>query len=123
MAATDKPYRSQRALDIVFGVSCVLLLLSTVWMFAQDYFREFKGIQRQFRDVEEAVAERTMLAKLPPSESMTQIKELEQQIEATQNKIKSIKDQNSKTVTSLQSRKAKADAAQQAAKADFDSIS
>jgi mono/diheme cytochrome c family protein len=123
MAATDKPYRSQRTLDIVFGVSCILLLLSTVWMFAQDYFREFKGIQREFRDVEEAVAERTMLDKLPPSDNMTKIHELEQQIEATENKVKALKEENRKTVPALQSNKAKADAAQQAAKADFDSVS
>src|SRR6266403_1295647 len=105
MAATDKPYRNQRTLDIVFGVSCILMLLSTVWMFAQDYFREFKTIQRQFRDVEEGVAERTMLDKLPPSDKMTQIKELEQQIEATQAKVASIKDQNRSTLRALQSRK------------------
>src|SRR5262245_556002 len=65
MAATDKPYRSQRALDIVFGVSCVLMLLTTLWMFAQDYNRDFKAVQRTFRDVEAAVAERDMVDKLP----------------------------------------------------------
>ena len=29
MAATDKPYRNQRTLDIVFAVSCILMLFST----------------------------------------------------------------------------------------------
>ena len=46
MAATDQTYRSQRMLDIVFGVSCLLMLLSVVWMFAQDYYRDFKVEQR-----------------------------------------------------------------------------
>ena len=65
MAATDQPYRSQRALDIVFAVSCILMLVSVVWMFVQDYARDWKGDQRQFRDVETAVNERLMLERLP----------------------------------------------------------
>src|SRR5947199_2134821 len=65
MAATDQTYRNQRILDIVFAVSCVLMLLSVLWMFWQDYHREFKGVQRDFRDVEEALSERQMLEALP----------------------------------------------------------
>ena len=52
MAATDQTYRNQKTLDVVFGVSCLLMLLSTMWMFVQDYDREYKPIQRKFRDVE-----------------------------------------------------------------------
>ena len=40
MAATDQFYRHQKTLDMVFGVSCVLMLLSLVWMFYADYHRE-----------------------------------------------------------------------------------
>ncbi len=65
MAATDQTYRNQRTLDIVFAVSCLLMLGSVVWMFVQDYNREFKTVQRDFRDVEEARNERLMLEKLP----------------------------------------------------------
>src|SRR5436853_6517808 len=65
MAATDQTYRNQRTLDIVFALSCVLMLLSTLWMFAQDYNREYKGVQRTFRDVEAARNERLMLESLP----------------------------------------------------------
>ena len=32
MAATDKTYRNQKTLDIVFAVSCILMLLSSFWM-------------------------------------------------------------------------------------------
>ncbi len=56
MAASDEFYRSQRLLDKVFGISCILMLISIIWMFAQDYYRPFKTEQRVFRDVEEAVA-------------------------------------------------------------------
>ena len=67
MAATDKPYRDQKALDVVFAVSCALMLLTVVWMFADDYNRPFKRYQRDFRDVEEEVSKRTMLAGAPNS--------------------------------------------------------
>src|SRR5690242_4119443 len=65
MAATDQTYRSQRALDIVFALSCLLMLASIVWMFVADYNREWKTEQREFRDVESALAQRVALQKLP----------------------------------------------------------
>src|SRR5262245_37063916 len=77
MAATDQNYRSQKALDIVFGVSCVLMLLGVVWMFWQDYGREFKVEQRDFRDVEAAIAERQMLNLVPDQKQMEEIEEAE----------------------------------------------
>jgi mono/diheme cytochrome c family protein len=65
MAATDKPYRSQYHLDIIFGVSCVLLLLSTAWMMYDDHYRAFKPIQRKFRDVEDTLYVQQMAEKYP----------------------------------------------------------
>ena len=70
MAATDRTYRDQKVLDIVFAVSCILMLVSILWMFAQDYNREFKDVQRKFRDVETAQNERLMLDKLPNREQV-----------------------------------------------------
>src|SRR5437899_965917 len=72
MAATDQPYRSQKALDVVFGVSCGLMLVTTVWMFVQDFNRSFKTAQRTFRDVEATVAERELVDKLPDPELLRQ---------------------------------------------------
>src|SRR5262245_53330954 len=57
MAATDQTYRNQRALDIVFGVSSLLMLASIVLMFAQDYLRPWKTEQRAFMKVESVMAE------------------------------------------------------------------
>src|SRR5579859_5983769 len=65
MAASDQTYRNQKALDVVFGVSCVLMLASIVWMFADDYNRSWKKEQRAFRDVQEAMDERFALSRLP----------------------------------------------------------
>jgi cbb3-type cytochrome oxidase cytochrome c subunit/mono/diheme cytochrome c family protein len=78
MAATDKTYRNQKTLDIVFAVSCILMLFSVVWMFYQDYAREFKTVQRDFRDVETALNERMMLEQLPDENEVdTRIKAVE----------------------------------------------
>ena len=49
----------------MIAVSCVLMLLTTFWMFAQDYNRSFKPVQRTFRDVESTIAERELIDKLP----------------------------------------------------------
>ncbi len=70
MAATDQFYRKQKTLDVVFAVSCVLMLISTIWMLVQDYNREFKQIQRDFRDVEATLNDRMMLAKLPETKKV-----------------------------------------------------
>jgi mono/diheme cytochrome c family protein len=70
MAATDQTYRSQKTLDIVFALSCILMLLSTLWMFWQDYDRQYKHVQREFRDVEEAMNEYQMLGQLPKKEDV-----------------------------------------------------
>ncbi|MGL4552803.1 MAG: c-type cytochrome, partial [Gemmataceae bacterium] len=72
MAASDQHYRSQKTLDLVFGVSCALMLLSTLWMLVQDFSRDFKGVQRQFRDVESTLAERDMVDKLPDAAKVDQ---------------------------------------------------
>lgn len=65
MAATDQTYRNQKVLDILFACSATLMLLSILWMFADDYNREYKAEQRRFRDVLVAMAQRQALSQLP----------------------------------------------------------
>jgi mono/diheme cytochrome c family protein len=88
MAATDKTYRSQKTLDIVFAVSCGLMLLSIVWMLWVDYNREFKQTQRTFRDVETGVFELGMLDKVPTDEQMDKIKEAEKRVKEASDEVK-----------------------------------
>src|SRR6266571_3670984 len=75
MAATDQFYRNQKTLHVVFGVTCLLMFLSIIWMLAADYSREFKTVQRTFRDVEETVSERLMLDRLPESDRVEAAKD------------------------------------------------
>src|SRR5579859_7647300 len=118
MAATDQTYRSQKTLDIVFAVSCILMLLCTLWMFWQDYDRQFKHVQREFRDVEEAMNEHQMIAALPSKE----------QVEAARQKVKDSKDKLEAAHDKLRSRERELmaqhdlqDNKYRGIKADFDS--
>ena len=119
MAATDQNYRSQRALDVVFGVSCVLMLAGIVWMFVQDYDRDFKHEQRTFRDVEEAVAQRQMLDLVPSDEKKAQIKAAEEGLA----KARQQRDETARKVdiNRLLVEKTKHEGTAKALKADFDS--
>src|SRR5438132_160938 len=114
MAATDKNYRNQKTLDIVFAVSCLLMLASIIWMFVQDYNREFKHEQRVFRDVEAAMAERAMLDRLPDVSTARQAasalaearNELEQAKEGLQKDIKKLLVDQAQQEAAAQSTKA-----------------
>ncbi len=120
MAATDKPYRNQRTLDIVFSVSCVLMLLSVVWMLVADYNREFKAVQRNFRDVESVLNERQMLAQLPDPGDV----EAAQQLVADKRKARDDKKEQVKAKDQeLTAKRDTATADYRSIKADFDSKS
>jgi cytochrome c2/flagellar biosynthesis chaperone FliJ len=62
MAARDDHYRNQRTLNIVFSVSCIAMLVTTIWMFWADYVREYKVWQRKGFDVEVALLEERIKA-------------------------------------------------------------
>ncbi len=119
MAATDQPYRSQKTLDIVFGVSCAALLLSTLWMFWQDYSREYKRAQATFRDVEAGLAERDMVDKLPDpnvvAERREALREARRKLEQKQAALASVD-------LELKAKREKADLVYRDKKADFDSL-
>jgi mono/diheme cytochrome c family protein len=118
MAATDKTYRDQKALDIVFAVSCVLMLLSIIWMFAQDYYRDFKQVQRTFRDVEAAMTERAMLDKLP---DVAKAQQAASAVDEARAEVESAKKNVPSEVKTLDRNKAKAEAEYQGTKANLDS--
>src|SRR5437763_7805344 len=107
MAATDQTYRNQRTLDIVFGASCVLMLVSVVWMFAQDYNREFKAVQREFRDVDEALTERGMLEKLPDPDA---VRKAEERVTKARAAVDQAKQSNQREVRGLSTNKARQEA-------------
>ena len=52
MPATEQTWRSSKTLHVVFGVSGIAMLVTTVWMLAADHNREWKPVQRKFREIE-----------------------------------------------------------------------
>ena len=52
MPATEKTWRSQTLLHAVFGATGLVLLLSTLWMFAKDHDRPWKNYQKKARDID-----------------------------------------------------------------------
>ena len=57
MPATEKTWRDQRVMHIVFAGTSVVMLLSTFLMFAQDHNRPWKPFQRQSRDIERRMSQ------------------------------------------------------------------
>lgn len=121
MAATDQNYRKQKTLDIVFGVSCLLMLLSIVWMFAQDYYRDWKVVQRDFRDVDEAVTQRMLLDQIGDALLDAAAKEAENVKEMRANVEKAKKENDSKIKEALAGRD-QIGATTSSLKANLDSI-
>lgn len=129
MAATDQNYRNQRALDIVFAVTSILMLLSVLWMFVQDYNREFKKEQRRFRDVESALAQRLALDQLPTNDAIDAakkaVKDARDQRKAKGEKGKSPEDrleENRAQLNELMPARDRTDQHYQAVKADLESV-
>src|SRR5580692_3634279 len=52
MPATEQTWRDSKLLHIVFGISGIAMLVTTVWMLAADHNREWKPVQRKFREIE-----------------------------------------------------------------------
>ena len=69
MAATDQHYRSQKTLDVVFGVSCVLMLLSTSGCSSQDYNRDYKAGPAHLPRRGSGARRAEMLDKLPDTDT------------------------------------------------------
>ncbi|MFX8351025.1 hypothetical protein ABTL64_19115, partial [Acinetobacter baumannii] len=80
MAATDQPYRNQRWLDIVFGVSCLLMLAAVLWMFYDDQYRDWKKEQRQFRNVSEAMAQRAVVGLAPSRSDLRKVDDAQEAV-------------------------------------------
>ena len=51
MPANEQTWRDTKLMHVVFGVSSVVMLITTVWMMADDHNRPWKDIQRTFRDL------------------------------------------------------------------------
>ena len=78
MPATDKTRYNIKRLHVIFAVSGLILLLSTIWMFKADHQREWKQYQRKARSIDLR---------------MTDWRQLQQQTEAISNTRQQIEKQ------------------------------
>src|SRR6187401_1559420 len=122
MAASGQTYRNQKTLHHVFAWSSVVMLVTTGWMFWDDYNRPFKQEQRVFRDVEEELAKRAMLAAAPSADQRQAVVAAEQELAKAREVRKSVRDQADAKVKSLLPGQAKRETLRANKKADFDSV-
>ena len=83
MPANEQTWRDQKSLHLVFGVTSIIMLLSTIWMLAKDHNREWKVYQRQFRNVE-AYTANARLNEQESADYYAREKELKRRVEVAQ---------------------------------------
>jgi cbb3-type cytochrome oxidase cytochrome c subunit len=122
MAATDQLYRKQKTLDIVFAVSSIVMLLSIFWMLYQDYSREFKKVQREFRDVEDEVFLRSMVNEFPNAARINALNLVESELAEAKKRLAEQRPEYARAINAAMRDKAIAEDDAKGIKADFDSI-
>src|SRR5262245_35291615 len=122
MAASDQTYRNQKTLHTVFAWSSVAMLVTTGWMFWDDYNRPFKQEQRVFRDVEEEMAKRAMLAAAPSAEHRQAVVAAEQELARAREVRKAVREQADAKVKSDLPLQVKRESDRANLKAKFDSV-
>src|SRR5215475_8002341 len=50
MPATEKTWRDQMGMHVIFGVASIVMLIATVWMLAKDHLREWRGYELNDRN-------------------------------------------------------------------------
>ncbi|HWB11032.1 MAG TPA: c-type cytochrome [Pirellulales bacterium] len=86
MPANEQTWRDQKLLHVVFGLTSIIMLLSTIWMMAKDHNREWKVYQRQFRNLE-AYAAGGRLNEQESAEYYAREKELKHKVEVAQSEV------------------------------------
>ncbi len=126
MPASEETYRSQPTLHLVFAISSIAMLLSTVWMVMADHLRQWKQVQRDFHVVERDELEAAEQQKLQEQKSKNdaQIKDLDAKIAAAEQnaaqRAKQIRDIGGK-LDQLKGATERLDTARRFQKADLDS--
>jgi cytochrome c2 len=80
MPATEATWRDLKLMHVVFGVSSLLMLATTIWMLADDHNRPWKAYQRQFQDIETWTAQ-ARIDEQQSEDFRRKRVELEQQLE------------------------------------------
>ncbi len=126
MPASEETYRRQPTLHLVFAISSIAMLLSTVWMVMADHLRPWKQVQRQFQVVEREKNESLEKTKLEEQKTkyQKQIDEIDAKIQAADASAEA-RGRDLRAINSelkvLEGRTEKIDTARRFQKADLDS--
>src|SRR5690242_13577597 len=82
MPATEKTWRDQAKMHIIFGISALVMLVGTIWMLAKDHNREWQKWQLDDRS-REAWTIQAQLAQ-SQADSAVQLQTLRQDLVAAQ---------------------------------------
>ncbi len=86
MPANEQTWRDSKLLHLVFGISGLAMLVTTVWMLAADHRREWKDYMRKFRDVETWMAD-ARLTQQQTADYEHDVKEAVEQLEASRRQV------------------------------------
>src|SRR3954470_20158933 len=82
MPATEKTWRDQAKMHVIFGISALVMLGGTIWMLAKDHNREWREWQLNDRARERWTIE-AQLAQAQ-ADSTVQLKQLRQDLDTAQ---------------------------------------
>ena len=83
MPANEKTWYDMKSMHTIFAISALVMLGTTVWMLAADHRREWKQVQREFRDIKSRTIEFRM-AEERTEEFAERERELEAELLAAQ---------------------------------------
>jgi len=82
MPATEKTWRDQAAMHVIFGICALVMLVSTIWMLAKDHNREWRSWQLDDRARERWTIEAQF--KQAEADSSAELSRLRQELLAAQ---------------------------------------
>ena len=91
MPATEQTWRDSKLMHLVFGVTALIMLVSTIWVMVVDHQREWKGYQRTIRDVEAGTAE-ARIAQQNNAQYSEKLKEYREKLDAARQEVPPLAD-------------------------------
>ncbi len=88
MPATEQTWRDSKLMHLIFGISSLAMLGTTIWMLAADHRREWKDYQRTFQGIETWTAQ----ARISQQKSEQYHQELKQAEDALQAALAKVPD-------------------------------
>ena len=100
MPATEKTWRDQAKMHVIFGISALVMLAATIWMLAKDHNREWRQWQLDDRDAGSAGRSRPSWPRRRPIRSRSSI-ELQKELDSGAERARSTRRSSSNSSSSV----------------------